>query len=260
MHKSCLTTLLLLAAAAPLSAQMTGVTMDAEWIYPDFGTVLEGHSVTVGTGVELPSTSINSSSYFDIDIGDDYVEFDFNTASNWQATSFNGWLFRDALNGLPPITGYSVDSFSAGIGGVSGITTGFNNDEFWANFAGMTVANSGDWIRLKVRFGGPTLAVSNLVAGQTATVTVSNATDNGLVGLAYSFAGAGPTTVNTGACGSMSFNLSAPINLIGVFPAVGTTMTLDLPVLPPSQGLTIYAQALDLGSCTLTNSLVLTVQ
>jgi len=260
MLRFFLSAALLVAVSASAQAQMNGTTMDAEWIYPSFGSVLESHSVTVGPGIELPDTAIVNDTKFSIDIGDDYVEFQFNALSTWTNASFNGWLFRDAFNGMPPITGYTVDSFSAGIGGTGGIVTGFNSDEFWADFGGMTVAGPGDWIRLKVSFNAPVLAITNLVAGQTATVTVSNATTNGLVGIGYSLSGLGPITANTGACGSLTFDLSAPIFLLGIFQAVGTTMTLN-PVVPPgAQGLVIYVQGLDFGSCTVTNPLALTVQ
>jgi hypothetical protein len=249
----------LVALSPTVDAQLMGQTLDAEWHYPSFGGVLESHSVVVSAGVELPSTAILNDSKFAIDIGDDWIEFQFNAASSWSATTFNGWLFRDALGALPPFGGFAVDSYSAGVTGVGGISTGFNDDEVWANFAGMQVAGSGDWIRLKVTPGGPVLGVSGLVAGQSALITVDNTTSNGSVGLAYSLTGAGPTTVFTGSCGFMSVDLSAPISVIGTFTAIGTTMSLNMNIPLAASGRSVWIQGLDFGSCTLTNGLALTV-
>lgn len=249
-----------LAALTPtVDAQLTGSTLDAEWHYPSFGAVLENHTVVVSAGVELPSTAIFNDSKFDIDIGDDWIEFRFNAASSWSTTTFNGWLFRDALGVLGPFGGFTVDSWSAGVTGTGGIATSFNDDELWANFAGMTVAGAGDWIRLKVAPGGPVLSISGLVAGQTAMITVDNTTPNGSVGLAYSMSGAGPTTVFTGSCGFLAVDLSAPIRVIGTFGAIGTTMSLNMSIPLAASGRSVWVQGLDVGSCTLTNGLALTV-
>jgi hypothetical protein len=193
------TAALSLTALTPsLSAQMMGSTMDAEWVYPSFGSVLEGHTVVVTAGVELLSGTIINDSKFEIDLGDDWVEFRFNATSNWSSSSFNGWLFRDALSTLPPISNYSIDSFSAGIGNTGGIVTGFNDNECWANFGGMTVAGAGDWIRMKVDFGGLDLSASSLFGGGNGTLTVTGATVGGGVLIGYSLTGAGPTNTAFG--------------------------------------------------------------
>lgn len=58
------------------------------------------------------------------------------------------------------------------------------------------------------------LDVTQLVAGQPGTASLSGATPNGRVGLAYSLTGPGPTSVNTGVCGVMSVDLSTPANVL----------------------------------------------
>ena len=249
----------LVALAPAAHAQMMGQTLDAEWHFPSFGSVLESHVITVSSGVELPNTTIINDTKFEIDLGDDWVEFRFNASTTWSSVSFNGWLFRDALNGLPLITGYSIDSFSAGITGTANIVTGFTADEFWADFSGMGVAGSGDWIRLKVDFGGPQLAVSNLVSGQTATFTVTNTTNNGLVGIAFSLVGGGPTSVNAGSCGFLTVDMSLPFTVLGTFTAVGTTVTVNQPIPGSASGVSVWFQALDFGSCALSNGVAATV-
>jgi hypothetical protein len=238
---------------------MLNESMDAEWVYSSFGSTIENHTVLVGNAVELPSTTILNDSKFEIDLGDDWIEFRFNAASNWGATSFNGWLFRDAFGTVAPIAGYTIDSFSSGVTNTAGITTGFNDDECWANFAGMSVAGAGDWIRMKVDFGGVTLSVTNAVAGSAATINVDGTTDNGFVGLAYSLTGAGPTNAFTGPCGFMMVDLSAPIQVIGTFSAIGTTLNMNLSIPAGASGLSVWMQALDFGSCTLSNGVALTI-
>ncbi len=146
----CTALLGLLSFVSLAEAQMLGATMEAEWVYSSFGSTIENHTVVVGPGVGLPITTIVSDTKFDIDLGDDWVEFRFNTNANWTDSSFNGWLFRDGADNLPDVTGYSVDSYSTGISNAFGIVTGFNDNEFWADFGGVVVGGSGDWIRLKL--------------------------------------------------------------------------------------------------------------
>jgi hypothetical protein len=146
-------TMCLLAGAS--NAQLMGSVVDADWHYPSFGTTIETHTVTVGPGVELTEPMIANSGNLNIDFGDNWVEFRFESATTWTNASFNGWLFRDSLGVLPQVRGYTVDSFSSGIGNANAIVTGFNDDEFWADLGSMTVAAAGDWIRFSVDISNP---------------------------------------------------------------------------------------------------------
>jgi hypothetical protein len=238
---------------------MTGETATAQWRYADFGSVIESHDVVVGAGVELPAGTIINDFKFDIDIGDDWVEFRFNATSNWSTTSFNGWHFSDTNGTIPTITNYYVESASAGIN-ASGVVPGWSDDEFWCNFSGMTVAGGGEFIRLKVEFGtGFDLSVSNFFAGQTATISATGATDGGTVGIAYSLAGPGPVTVNTGACGLMTVDLNFPINVLGFYTATGGNVDVSVNLPPGAVGRTVWLQALDVATCELSNGLAETV-
>jgi len=140
----------LLAPAA--SAQMLGQVVDAEWIFPSFPIILEAHTLTVVPGFELTPAQIANSGNLFIDVGDDWIEFSFSSSTSWTVTGFNGWRFRDTMDGLPRITGFSIDSFSTGVGDTAGITTGFNDEECWVDLAGMTVPANGGWIRFEVQF------------------------------------------------------------------------------------------------------------
>ena len=108
--------------------------------------------------------------------------------------------------------------------------------------------------------GVPTLSVTNLVAGMTATASVTNATPGGLVYVGYSLAGPGPTMVPAGPCGSVTVDLSAPFVLLPPATAdPGGAITISAPVPPGTTGVSVWAHAFDFASCTLTNSLALTI-
>lgn len=157
---------LLASAGSAFAAGWDSQTVKADWLYPDVNSVLESHNVVVGAGVELPASLIINDDKFDIDLGPDTVQFNFNATSNWTAVSFNGWRFSDLNGTIPDIVGYTIDAFSQGIGNVNGIVLSFDANHVKGNFAGMTVAGNGDFIRLKVEFvpapGG--LAVLGLAA------------------------------------------------------------------------------------------------
>lgn len=239
---------------------MMGETVTAQWHYDQFGSVLETHDVVVGAGTELPAGSIFNDHKFDIDIGDDWVEFRFNATSNWTAAPFNGWFFRDTNGTLPAVTNYYVESASAGVTNMGGVTAGWNGNEFWCNFSGMQVAGGGEFVRLKVEFGaGLDLSVSNFVAGQTATLHVTGATNGGQVAIAYSFAGPGPTSVNAGACGLTTVDLSMPISTLGFYTATGGAVDVNVNIPPNVTGKQVWIQAMDMTTCDLSNGLAETV-
>ena len=104
------------------------------------------------------------------------------------------------------------------------------------------------------------LDVTQLVAGQPGTASLSGATPNGRVGLAYSLTGPGPTSVNTGICGVMSVDLSTPVNVLALATADANgdyALTRNVPV--GARGRRIWIQGLDFGTCTLSNLVATTI-
>lgn len=97
--------------------------------------------------------------------------------------------------------------------------------------------------------------ITNLVAGSTATFSVSGGTAFGSVALAYSVTGAGPTTTPYGV-----LDLSAPINVLAILTAdVNGDANLS-PIVPGGlTGVTLYSQGVDLTSGLLTNSLAIVI-
>lgn len=185
-----------LACTFTANAQLNGNRLTAEWRWPEFDTVLESHLVVVSTKVELPADIIQRSSSFDIDIGDRWVEFRFHREAEFGETDFNGWYFEDLDDTIPDFTGYSIHSYSNGIGGIGNIVTGFAANSFWADLGGMKAFGRGEWIRFEVSAGYCLeLTVSTLTAGQTATWDVSKAAPSAEVAIVYGFS-PGLTAIN----------------------------------------------------------------
>jgi len=96
-----------------------------------------------------------------------------------------------------------------------------------------------------------TYAVSGLVGGGTATLTVSGATASGSVLIGYSLTGAGPTMTPFGLV-----DMSMPITQLPTLTASASgvaSMTTGVP--SRASGITVYTQAADLTTSALTNSL-----
>ncbi len=138
----------LCALSPPASAQLTGSTLTAAWWYPTQGVEIESHDVVVDHQVEIPSTLLINDFKYGIDIGADYIEFQFELPGNWTNANFNGWAFADTLGVLPPFRGYSVES-SAGVTGLSAIVTGFTDDQVWVDFGGVSTT-AGSFIRFAI--------------------------------------------------------------------------------------------------------------
>lgn len=135
--------------ASASSAQMMGKPMTAEWHYGGLGVMLESHQIVVGNGVELTADDIIFDDKFSIDLTGDRVTFAFTAESIWTVNTFNGWYFADTNAVLPDIVGYSIWSFS-GVG-TPVVTTGWNNNAFWADFTDSHFY-AGDVITMEVIF------------------------------------------------------------------------------------------------------------
>jgi hypothetical protein len=99
----------------------------------------------------------------------------------------------------------------------------------------------------------PILTVTNLVAGQQASLDVTSATPNGIVAFAYSLTGTGPTILPSLLCRGIRLSLSQPIRRIGSATANGlgeATIVHGVPVVP---GLQVHVQALDFSTCMTSN-------
>ena len=107
---------------------------------------------------------------------------------------------------------------------------------------------------------GPVLSVMNLVAGATATATVDDATPGGAVYLAYSAAGAGPSSATVPGCGTVTLDLSPPYTVLPPTVADGSGTATFMGAVPPgTTGITLHLQGFDYASCSLTNALTMVI-
>lgn len=234
-------------------------TITTEWSYGAFGNVIHHFEPLVTTDVEIPKSYI-AGEHFDIDIGDDWIQFRFYSAMQWTDIHFNGWSFLDTYDALPDFTNYSIESISPGITNFDSTDVGWNAEQVWANFANMQVAGPGEYIRMRVEAPGIHLSVKNFVAGETGTVLIGGATDGGQVGLAYSLNGPGPSTVNTGICGLITVDLNWPIRLVGYYTAIGGEVDVPVNIPVNTNGIPVWIQAIDSTTCQLTNRFVTTIE
>ena len=129
---------------------------------------------------------------------------------------------------------------------------GVSSAAFDINIASGVVCRPG----LPSSLSSPTLSITNLISGGTATFAVSYCTPGSYVFPAYSIWGSGPTSTPWG-----DVMLSQPIKRLAPI-AVGSTGKgmRDFSVPPGISGLRVWVQALDYGTLILTNPLALTIQ
>jgi hypothetical protein len=108
--------------------------------------------------------------------------------------------------------------------------------------------------------GGFTLNISTLVGGSPGTASVSGATPFGTVGIGFSLTGNGPTLMNTGPCGMMLVDLTPPVSVLPFLVAdINGDASISSIVPAGASGITLYFQALDFSSCTLSNAVTTVV-
>jgi predicted outer membrane repeat protein len=101
----------------------------------------------------------------------------------------------------------------------------------------------------------PTLTISNLIAGQSATADFNNCTPNNTVIFAWSLAGGGPINTPYGP----GF-VSPPFTQINLNTNANGTATMSATVPAALSNTPIWFHGVDLGSATLLNNLALTIQ
>jgi len=154
-----------------------------------------------------------------------------------------------------------ANSYTAFVNLVTGV------EPFFGMGSGSTSVSSSNFLKTFLTGSGdiysfdlPVLSVSNLVGGQTATITVDLAAPNGRVLVAYSLTGPGPTTLSRGGCGQFDVGLSKPIQVLANVQATASgTASASVNIPPKATGRNVWIQALDLNSCKLTNRLAETV-
>jgi hypothetical protein len=151
------------------------------------------------------------------------------------------WRDLSVVDGL-----YSASADMSAFDGMNGVQLGvhFYGDwaqEWWVD--NIVIDGGGS--------GGPVYSATGLVGGGTATLTVTGATASGSVLIGYSLTGAGPTATPFG-----MVDMSMPITQLPTLTAdAAGTASMSTGVPGRASGFTVYTQAADLGTGTLTNSL-----
>lgn len=176
----------------------------------------------------------------------------WNWVSGMHNVASDDGLFTSGFPELPPFT-YSL-TFDAAFLASAPANGNLYNYHCDPHFAFGMVGS------VTVVTNNPVLEVTNLLAGQQAQMTVTNATPGGVVGYAYSIVGPGPTILNAGPCGPVTASLSAPITLLPMMSANGSG-TAVLPINVPAAAVDVYIwiQALDIASCKLSNGATMRV-
>lgn len=236
--------------ALTLEQAMTSVPIeDAGYANADVGTIVEvkfasGVTNNVGPDVAMLDSVYDVGSYA---ISTDYDGFAASVVADMSVGTYctsKSYYYNGA--GPYPADVYAVEIDLDALGVPAGATVTSLRFE--------TLNTSCDPITLAKIGSEFTLTVGTLNAGQTGNVKTNFGTPNGRVGIAYSLTGPGPSNINTGVCGVMAVDLSAPISVLalGVNDANGDfSFTGNVP--PNAAGVRIWFQALDFSSCTLSN-------
>ena len=232
-----------------------GIDFDpADVMYAEHTT---SYIVTVNTSTGV-SSFINKPNAFDVSdvtfVGPDLYSWDLAmgllkndiVGTNW-ATNVNPNA-PGSTTILSMATSPSGQIFGAGIGsGLYTISTvdGFTTSVGTGSYSGIVAL---EFLGAPIT---PTLSISNLVGGQSATIFFSNMTPGGGVIIGYSLTGAGPTMTPFGLVA-----MSPPITALPTITAdAAGTGGLSVNVPSAASGFTVYAQAADVASGGLSNSL-----
>lgn len=245
-------------SALSLSAAMASSPIEnGAFANADIGTIVEvsfAGGVVNGPGADLVMLDAQ------FDVGDYAISSDFDgfASSVVVSTSFGisvaniGYFYE--FNPAGPFSasavGIEIDLSSIGVpaGGMVN-SLRFN-----------CVNGSCDPISLAKIDSGFSLSVSTLTAGSLGTFDATGGTPSGNIGIGFSLAGNTPTLVNAGACGVLMVDLAPPIQVLTTLPAdMSGNLNFSVTIPANATGTTVHFQALDFGSCELSNGVTTTV-
>ena len=206
-----------------------------------------------------------------------YTKIQANSGGNFNYigfyTGFNGPSYGTGFTAITPISGGRIKMYCSNGGDTMNVeidedfngtvdytysSTGILNMGLNLSQGGVGIGTYGygtydNWsLNSGCGGGGPTLAVSNLVAGGVATISVSGATAGGTVRHGYSPYGGGPPTTPYG-----DLLLSPPYTELPAMTADGAgNASTSAPVPAGTTGITVWLHAFDMGSLTFTNGLM----
>jgi hypothetical protein len=152
---------------------------------------------------------------------------------------------------VTPFMHYGGSNFGWMFEAPSGGKVVHNTDQDWVRASTSLALQENILTYLSSGPSGPSYAITGLVGGGTATLTVTNATAGGSVLIGYSLTGAGPTNTPFGLV-----DMSAPITQLPTLTAdAAGVASMSTAVPGRASGFTLYSQAADLTSGALSNSL-----
>ena len=218
------------------------------------GFALAAGSGTGGTGMEIIDDS--GSAAFDamtisIDLGGDCTEIGVLIA-DWVGPGLLNFYDKGAL-----MASYTTSTYQA-CGDLFFQMTGATFDQVDIDVS----TTGGNWClpQLWIEQTGPppppvpTLAVTNLIAGQTASVDLTNCTPNDLGFFVWSLAGGGPVNTPFG-----TGYVSPPYTVVKMPTDATGSANLTQPVPTGTTGINVWFHGADLRSATLTNALAMTI-
>jgi hypothetical protein len=132
---------------------LEGRVLQANWLYPDFATILEAHPLVAGPGVDLTDAEIVNSNNFTVNIFGPFIQVEFTSSASWAVVPFNGWRFVDRNGELPAIVACRLVELSPGVTGLEQSDVGFDAESCWVNLQGVMIGAARDYFRLRVWLG-----------------------------------------------------------------------------------------------------------
>lgn len=150
--KRALGMVVLALAAGSAHAGFLGQTVNVEYLFPNISTVWNSNStnVLVGSGTELNGFPVGDPRA-NVDLGNNTIDFTYNSAGSWSGASFNGVHFFDVFAAIDTITGVSING-ATNMTGFDASRISYDADNIWINWQGLPF-DTETIVSLDVRFG-----------------------------------------------------------------------------------------------------------
>jgi hypothetical protein len=138
---------LLTLGSAASAADLTGVSILAQWLYPNASSVIASQTVIDGPGVEIACPGIGSfcsewgPTQVSYDFGPDYVSFIAPNGTGHASAVFNGYTF----SGLAAGGAWTSATLTTNIGSLDASRLTFDGNTAKLNVQGLSVPASGQW-------------------------------------------------------------------------------------------------------------------
>ena len=130
------------------STILNGNDIQVRFIYPYFdNNLIRTRNVTVGDGPEIFIP--NEKSRLEIDIGDNYIQFDFINDFSFANTVYNGYGFVDFTGNIPSFNSVEMDYSISNLPGFTNDLIDFDRDSIFVNFSNLD-AVTGSIVKLNI--------------------------------------------------------------------------------------------------------------